>query len=101
MNKQHPDWRQLEPGPFSCFALDSLFWLLAELIAPLPAITLRPHPHRTRREEQSKLGCENPIKSNSVHTAYTKQHVMQEATEWDLAPFFGVTRRVASSVDGA
>ena len=37
----------------------------------------------------------NPTKSNStVHTAHTKQCVMQQASEWDLAPFIRSARRV-------
>ncbi len=44
-----------------------------------------PHPHWTPREvtqiRTRKTCCNNP-----VHTARAKQHVMQQASEWDLAP---------------
>ncbi len=56
---------------------------------------LRPHPPWKRREKRSKIGRENPIKSNSsVHTVCTKQCTTQQATKWDLAPFIRVARPV-------
>ena len=56
-------------------------------------------PVWTRREKRSKLGsklghvaCFN----SSIHIARAKQHIMQQASEWDMAPFFRVrfSRRV-------
>ena len=38
---------------------------------------------------------------DTVHTAHNKQRMMQQASEWDLAPFIRITRCIASSVDGA
>ena len=48
-----------------------------------------PHPHWTRREKRSKLGCINPIVATVLYTLHTKQHVMQCHThKWDRIHFF-------------
>ncbi len=53
---------------------------------------LRPHAHQARCEKQfrtRKSYCSN----RTVHTAGNKQHMKQQATKWDLAPFFPDARR--------
>ncbi len=53
---------------------------------------LGPHAHCVKR---SKLGCEkNHCGNRTVHIAGSKQCTKQQASEWDLAPFFRVVRRV-------
>ena len=57
-------------------------------------------PDATREAKQirtRKSYCGNRI----VYTAGNKQCTMQQATKWDLAPFFRVTSHVTSSVHGA
>ena len=64
----------------------------------LADLTFWPHPHWPRRKRRSKLGrTQKSYGSNStVHTAHTKECVcvMQQASEWDLVPFFRVGRTV-------
>ena len=65
-------------------------------------ILSRPRQHWTRRQKRSKLGRVAPCCNNSsVHIAHAKQCITHQALEWDLAPFFRIASRVASSVDGA
>ncbi len=57
----------------------------------------RPRPHWTRRQKRSKLGHIAPNCNNSsIHITCTKQRIMQQASEWDVAPFCCVrfSRRV-------
>ncbi len=41
-------------------------------------IAFGPHPHLTRREKRSKLGCTNPIVATILYTLHAKQHVMRK-----------------------
>ncbi len=57
-------------------------------------------PDATREAKQIRMRksyCSN----RTVYTAGNKQCMMQQATKWDLAPFFRVASCVASSVHGA
>ena len=57
-------------------------------------------PDAMREAKQIRMRksyCSN----RTVHTAGNKQHMKQQATKWDLAPFLCIASRVASSVHGA
>ncbi len=91
------EWQEWQPrcAPLATGAVGESVQHNDKTNTPPLGCPFKPRPHWMRREKGSKLGCIAPCCNNSsVHIAQAKQHMMQQASEWDLAPFF----RVASAL---